>query len=65
LDRPECFSDLRFRLLTIETWHKSYWGHKQTAYESPADQGWISYMTKLQSKPNYLDAFDWQNCHLD
>ena len=26
-------------------------GREQTAYELPADQGWISYMIKLKTKP--------------
>ena len=64
LDRPECFSDLRFRLMVNWVWRNTHWGREQTAYKSPADQGWISYMTKLKTKPSYLDAFDWDNCHL-
>ena len=64
LDRPECFSDLRLRLMVNWVWRNTHWGREQTAYESPADQGWISYMTKLKTKPSYLDAFDWDNCHL-
>ena len=64
LDRPEQFGDFRFRFMVEAAWRNSRWGHRQSSYESLADQGWVSYIAKLKSKPNYLDAFDWENTQL-
>jgi len=59
--RPEQQAD--FPNLIQALWKCSKWADKQTDIK-PADQGALTYLTKLRTKPGYLDAFDWHNTHL-
>lgn len=45
------------------TWIGTEWGNKQIDIQ-PCDSGWLDYMTKFRDKPNFADAFDWENCHV-
>jgi hypothetical protein len=56
--------DLRdtFPSLIDETWRSTQWGYHEIKVTA-ADQGWITYVTKLRDKPDFASAFDWMNCH--
>ena len=63
IDRPAHISRRDFENMILECWAKSRWGYRQIKVIPGADEGWIDYMTKRRSKPNYADAFDWENFH--
>ncbi len=44
------------------TWHQTQWGYDQT-HVTPADSGWLTYMTKLRDKPDFASSIDWLNYH--
>lgn len=50
--------------LIVEQWHRTPWGYGQTHVQRCNDDGWLDYITKLRSKPNFSDSIDWQNLHI-
>lgn len=56
--------DLRdtFPALIDEIWRSTQWGYYQTKVTA-ADEGWITYVTKLRDKPDLASAIDWMNYH--
>lgn len=59
--RPELEDD--FPRLLKRLWRLGYWAHQQIDVQK-ADLGGLKYVTKIWTKPNYLDNFDWDNTHL-
>jgi len=63
-DKPNHISDEKFRLLIELYWNSSLWGNSQIDIQSSADNGWVSYITKLADKENLADSIDWKNTHI-
>lgn len=45
-------------------WGKTQWGFSETHVELNADEGWLSYITKLRGKSDFASSIDWENCTL-
>ena len=46
-----------------DQWRQTNWGYIETDV-SKADQGWVSYITKLKDKTVYDEYIDWTNCRI-
>lgn len=64
MDRPEHITEFRMRFLIPAQWSKTRWGHTHVDVQFQADNGWVGYITKLRSKPEYDEAIDLANCNL-
>ena len=43
-------------------WNDTLWGYDQIDIQPTYDvPGWLDYITKLRSKPNFSDSIDWMN----
>jgi hypothetical protein len=47
--------------LIEQCWQRTDWGYTQVRVSSGADNGWVRYMTKLRSKPDFASSIDWMN----
>lgn len=64
MDCPFLSDDMGLFERTVgEAWASTWWGNREI-HVSPADDGWIDYITKLADKPMFADAIDWTNAHL-
>ena len=61
IGRPRYIEFEQFKCQIEDCWRKSYWGYKQTLILPMTSSGWISYMTKLDQKPDFDLAIDWMN----
>jgi hypothetical protein len=50
-----------FPILIEECWGKTDWGYDQVHVTPDANDGWVQYMTKLRSKPDFACSIDWMN----
>ena len=50
--------------LLVDQWLQTPWGYGRTHVQQCYDDGWLDYITKLRSKPNFSDSIDWQNLHI-
>ena len=44
-----------------QCWQQTDWGYNQVHVTADADSGWVRYMTKLRSKPDFASSIDWMN----
>jgi len=47
--------------LIEQCWQRTDWGYDQVQVTADADEGWLRYMTKLRSKPDFGSSIDWMN----
>jgi hypothetical protein len=47
--------------LIEQCWQKTDWGYDQVHVTADPDAGWLRYMTKLRSKPDFGSSIDWMN----
>jgi hypothetical protein len=47
--------------LIEQCWQRTDWGYDQVHVTADADPGWLRYMTKLRSKPDFGSSIDWMN----
>lgn len=62
----DCPRDELFQLfpaIVASTWSSTQWGYHQIQVDPGADEGWLSYITKLRDKADYSLDIDWTNCH--
>lgn len=52
-----------FPSMVCEAWTSTQWGYHEVQADPQADDGWLSYITKLRDKPDYSLSIDWMNCH--
>lgn len=64
LDCPRPELELEFPAMIRDCWSRTGWGYKQIDIKSQCNEGWLSYISKLQSKVEYDESFDWENSHL-
>jgi hypothetical protein len=64
LDRPERYTDTEFEALISACWQKTIWSDEQINYQAGADEGWVSYITKYHTKPDFMESIDLRNCSL-
>lgn len=50
-----------FPAMIADSWRRTDWGYDQVHVEADADDGWMRYMTKFWSKPDYASSIDWMN----
>lgn len=65
IDCPRPQLEREFPAMIRDCWLRTPWGYKEINVQSCYDQGWVSYISKFDSKLAYADAYDWTNCHLD
>ena len=63
LDRPSSIDDTEFRNLIQNCWNATTWSQRKIDVQFNADDGWLGYITKLRSKPDFASAIDWMNYH--
>ena len=44
--------------LVAKHWPQTRWGYRQVVVK-PCNKNWLRYMTKLQTKADYMEAHDW------
>lgn len=60
---PQTTDPESFAAFCIQQWHRMRWGREtQAKAVTNADEGWIRYCLKPQTKPVYADAIDWTSC---
>jgi hypothetical protein len=64
LERPDRISFDDFVITINDIWRSTDWGYNNTTIVSNADGGWIDYITKLKSKPDYIESLDCLNTHI-
>lgn len=47
----------------IECWRGLLWAYYEVDVQK-ADSGWIRYITKMETKPNFQEAIKWQLCRI-
>lgn len=47
--------------LIEQCWQRTAWGYEQVHVVADPDSGWVGYMTKLRSKPDFASSIDWMN----
>jgi hypothetical protein len=47
--------------LIEQCWQRTDWGYDQVHVTADPDAGWLRYMTKLRSKPDFGSSIDWMN----
>ncbi len=62
LDVPEKASVEQLVGLIILAWQRTLWGYEVVDF-MPCDGGWVDYITKLDSKPDFASSIDWENFH--
>lgn len=61
--RPELVNE--YPQLLQDIWRSGHWAHHDIDIQRCFDRhGASKYVTKIRTKPNYLDSFDWGNTHL-
>jgi hypothetical protein len=50
-----------FPAMVAEAWRRTQWGMSQMHIKSAADAGWTKYISKIDDKPDYAYAIDWEN----
>jgi hypothetical protein len=60
--RPDLVGE--FPALLSDAWRTTMWGYWQVDCQTNADNGWLTYITKVRDKPNLADAIDWTNLRL-
>ncbi|BBD98198.1 hypothetical protein SAMIE_1016990 [Sphingobium amiense] len=64
LDCPRPELELEYPAMIRDCWSRTPWGYNEIHIQSLCDEGWVSYISKLQSKVVYDESFDWENSHL-
>jgi hypothetical protein len=59
IERPEHLEFEEFKQLIQSCWLKTNWGLWPHGHQAVTSEGWINYITKLASKPEYDLAIDW------
>jgi hypothetical protein len=63
IDCPTHVDAAAFPDLLREVWASTYWSHKEVHITPGADDGWVNYMLKSQTKDRYDLCIDWLNFH--
>lgn len=50
--------------LFVDQWRQTQWGYGQTHVQPCYDDGWMDYITKTYSKPDFFNSIDLQNLHI-
>ena len=63
IGRPDHIEFEQFKAHIEDCWRKTYWGYRETVVVPMTNFGWVSYITKLDQKPEFDLAIDWMNAH--
>lgn len=58
IERPNRITFEEFKLIIESCWHRTIWSDKVTEIKEMYDEGWLSYISKVKSKPDYMSCFD-------
>ena len=61
IDKPATVDDVSFYNLIKHSWSKTKFGYDHIHIQPMTNDGWISYLTKFDQKPDYDLAIDWIN----
>ncbi|OYU36362.1 hypothetical protein [Novosphingobium sp. PASSN1] len=50
--------------LFVDQWLRTQWGYGHTHVQQCYDDGWLDYITKTYSKPDFFDSIDLQNLNM-
>jgi hypothetical protein len=64
IECPRQEIELEFPAMIRDCWSRTQWGYHEIDIKSLCNEGWVSYISKLQSKVEYDESFDWENSHL-
>ena len=61
IERPSHVNELDFDHAVRQCWLKTKWGYNHIDIQPMTDNGWIEYISKVNSKSEYDLAIDWVN----
>ena len=61
IDKPDHIDDVEFSHAIRQCWIKTKWGYNHIDIQPMTDNGWIDYISKVNTKDEYDLAIDWVN----
>jgi hypothetical protein len=61
IERPSHINELDFDRAVRQCWLKTKWGYNHIDIQPMNDNGWIEYLSKVNTKSEYDLAIDWVN----
>ena len=63
IERPDRFSFSEFKDMIVGCWKRTIWANEILDIQEMFSDGWLNYIAKFKSKPDYVSFFDLQNSY--